>query len=65
MQYIFTSYRIGFLKHGILIGLACGLERQLRDAISVAQVYESHATHFADSLNPSGECYRFSHVGET
>ncbi len=36
-------------------GVIFNVEHNLRYAISVAEVYERHAAHFADALHPTGE----------
>ena len=45
--------------------ISVGLNHQLGDAITVAEVYESHSSEFPRPLNPTGQGHFLSYVGDT
>ena len=40
-------------------------ENDLRDAVTVADIHESHTPHFAHSLHPAGQLDAAVHIGKT
>ena len=56
-----ATQRVGFCEE---FGIQFLIEHYLCDAISVAQVKESHATHLAHTLHPSGQSGFTAGVGE-
>ena len=64
------NHLTGYLQHE-LASQAIGqsqfvtIQRQLRNAVTIAQINKCQATHFADTLYPPGECYRSSCIGES
>ena len=57
-----TTQLVSLFTQGSILRL---VEYQLRDAIAVAQVDKRHTTHLAGFLNPSGQCYLLTSIGES
>ena len=47
---------------GAQFGVGIVVEHYLRDAVAVTQIYESHTSHFAQTLHPSCQFYFFSGI---
>ena len=61
LYHVFAPQLASLLAEG---GVGLHVESQLRDAVAVAQVDESHAAEVARALHPSGEGDCLSHIGE-